>query len=337
MSAHVLQGDKNQPPGQVYGRLLGYAQKKIARFRSQVSAEAGECYLPQTTSLNQAGGPEIRTFTGHTLPVTSVALSADGCRGLSGSNDNTLKLWDLESGESTTVFSADAPVGCCAFSHDLDLIVAGDTLGRLHILRLTTPYRGKKRSAKSSPGQKSRGLDARPTSTPVFRPKSKASLSRIAGVFELGELKGVMVLIGGASGLDPKISRSLSGFFSKVLARVAAELALCVIDGGTDAGVMSLMGRARSKVKGRFPLVGVAPRDMVHLPGKQPARSKAVSLEPNHSHFVLVPGRKWSDESLWIDALARSLGRKLPAFTLLVNGGEISRRDVELSLKVKRP
>ncbi|RKZ93591.1 MAG: hypothetical protein DRR19_00755 [Candidatus Parabeggiatoa sp. nov. 1] len=40
-----------------------------------------------------ASGTEIRTFTGHSHWVRSVAFSSDGHYALSGSNDSTLKLW----------------------------------------------------------------------------------------------------------------------------------------------------------------------------------------------------------------------------------------------------
>jgi len=40
-------------------------------------------------------GQCLRTFEGHSKEVTSVSLSADGRYALSGSADETLKLWRL--------------------------------------------------------------------------------------------------------------------------------------------------------------------------------------------------------------------------------------------------
>ncbi len=42
---------------------------------------------------------ELRSFIGHTGYVNSVVFSPDGRFALSGSEDNTLKLWELTSGK----------------------------------------------------------------------------------------------------------------------------------------------------------------------------------------------------------------------------------------------
>ena len=48
--------------------------------------------------IRQTKGQTIRTFAGHSGNVDSVAFSPDGRTALSGSDDSTLKLWDVPTG-----------------------------------------------------------------------------------------------------------------------------------------------------------------------------------------------------------------------------------------------
>jgi WD40 repeat protein len=41
-------------------------------------------------------GKQLRRFNGHAGRVNSVAISKNGSRALSGSDDRTVRLWDLE-------------------------------------------------------------------------------------------------------------------------------------------------------------------------------------------------------------------------------------------------
>jgi WD40 repeat protein len=44
---------------------------------------------------------EVKELKGHTNGVSSVAISADGKRIVSGSHDNTVKVWDADKGTET--------------------------------------------------------------------------------------------------------------------------------------------------------------------------------------------------------------------------------------------
>ena len=60
-------------------------------------------------------------------------------------------------------------------------------------------------------------------------------------------------------------------------------------------------------------------------------------LEPHYSHFILVPGSEFGDESPWILDTATILSKGQQSVTLLINGGEVSRKDIDLSLENGRP
>jgi hypothetical protein len=59
-------------------------------------------------------------------------------------------------------------------------------------------------------------------------------------------------------------------------------------------------------------------------------------LETQASHFILVPGSNPGDESAWMFDAATLLSQGHQAVTILINGGEIARKDVELSLEKGR-
>jgi SLOG in TRPM, prokaryote len=145
-----------------------------------------------------------------------------------------------------------------------------------------------------------------------------------------------LVVIGGADGMSKRDLRRLTPLFSGVLAELAWRLLVVVLDGGTDTGVMRLMGRGRAESGRDFPLVGVVASALVAVPGRPPSPEVA-ELEPNHTHFVLVPGDNWGDEGPWLARLGGMFGDGKRSATLLVNGGEISRHDAELSVAAGRP
>jgi hypothetical protein len=149
----------------------------------------------------------------------------------------------------------------------------------------------------------------------------------------------VLVLVGGASGLDDAVADRLLPLFRDRLAPLLARLGAVLVDGGTDAGVMALMGRARQDGAAGLTLIGVAARGTVRLLADDPADNLTAraALASGHSHVLLVPGSCWGDEIPWMSALAGLLAGGQGCATLVAGGGKITERDVQASLAAGRP
>ncbi len=162
-------------------------------------------------------------------------------------------------------------------------------------------------------------------------------LSTIPPSLGIDHSRPVLVIVGGASKLSDADLQRVQSLFTQALAPLAQDLDLVVIDGGTDAGVMRLMGQARRAIGCTFPLVGVIPAGLAELPNTAPPCDDAAEIELNHSHCLLVPGCAWGDESAWIADLASVIATAHPSVTVLINGGEVSWKDVAESVRVQRP
>lgn len=164
------------------------------------------------------------------------------------------------------------------------------------------------------------------------------TLSETLQHLQLKEPTATLVIVGGAAGLSSDYLERLQRLFTDVVCPIAQTLKLCVIDGGTDVGVMQLVGQARSKTAATFPLVGVVVKAKAILPDGIVLSDDAAALEPNHTHFLLVPGQAWGDEASWIAQVAENLTGDLPSATLLINGGNIAlNQDVPNSIHSQRP
>jgi hypothetical protein len=168
-----------------------------------------------------------------------------------------------------------------------------------------------------------------------LRVNNEAELPEALQLLGLNPPRSVVVLVGGASGLQ-KEHASIITRATAMMAQLADITGSAIIDGGTQAGVMAWMGQARAQAGYRFPLIGVAAEGVVTWPGG-PEENVRTQLEPNHTHFILVAGNRWGDESPWIARIATQLAGALPSVTILINGGEISRHDVKNSLAASRP
>ena len=153
---------------------------------------------------------------------------------------------------------------------------------------------------------------------------------------EISQPKNLILLIGGADKLDEKLTSRLTQLFSRGIARAAADAEALTIDGGTQAGVMQIMGQSIADRGRKSSLLGVAPAGKVTYPGGPTiAGNDSAPLDPNHSHFVLVDGKEWGSETETLFEVAAAFD--VPVLAILVNGGAIAKDELLQSVRRSWP
>ncbi len=171
-------------------------------------------------------------------------------------------------------------------------------------------------------------------------PTDRSNLPQAIVELGLKDAYPVIVLIGGEVN---KMQAEPTRQAIETISQTAEDINAVVLCGGTDMGIMADIGQIRARQRYKFPLVGITPEKLVSWPGgPQSAKflwwaERRWPLEPHYSHFILVPGGEFGDESPWIVDAATLLSKGRRSVTLLMNGGEVSRKDIELSLEKGRP
>jgi len=126
LSAHVLREDSRQLVGQLLGRMLGFKHPEIQQLLAQANQSQTPGLRPLTPSLTAPGGALLRTLEGHSESVRAVAVTPDGERLISGSDDKTLKVWNLHRGELEQTFSGHSDwVIAVAVTPDGERVISG--------------------------------------------------------------------------------------------------------------------------------------------------------------------------------------------------------------------
>src|SRR5262249_44366892 len=148
--------------------------------------------------------------------------------------------------------------------------------------------------------------------------------------------KAVVLILGGAAAIDSSVVPRLTQLFGRGIARAAADKGAVIIDGGTQAGVIAIVGDAVEGREQKSPLIGVAPSGQVTYPGGPPLPA-AVQLEPNHTHFVLTEGATSGSETGLMFGLAKALIAKGSGVAILAGGATASKDEVLRTVRLKLP
>lgn len=158
-------------------------------------------------------------------------------------------------------------------------------------------------------------------------------LDDAATALGLNVRRPVLVVVGGADSMSRAEEVRVNALIEALVPHLD-RLGGALVDGGTATGVMRAAGDARTTANGHFPLVGVVVEALARKPGDR--KREGTNLDRGHTHFVLVPGADWGDESPWLARFAATLARTAGSATLLANGGEVAWKDAELSINLTR-
>jgi hypothetical protein len=170
-------------------------------------------------------------------------------------------------------------------------------------------------------------------------PADSENVQQSIAELKLNESYPVIVLIGGY------VQNEHADITQKAvhaIAKIAEEQKALVICGATNLGVMSLIGKIRIEKQYAFPLLGITVGSLVTWPGGPRSGrflwwgKKRWQLAPGYSHLILTPGKEFGDESPWIVDAATVLSKGKRSVTVLIEGGAIARKDINLSLKANR-
>jgi hypothetical protein len=147
------------------------------------------------------------------------------------------------------------------------------------------------------------------------------------------------MITGGASGMDEEVNANLARLFTQSIAPIAISMRAMIIDGGTHAGVMKIIGKVMREQQQKSILLGVSAEGRVIYPGK-PVKAdehKGSQLDSNHSHFVLVETNARGGETETMYELAGLLSTACSSVAILTNGGKITEEEVLQNVLQRRP
>ncbi len=172
-------------------------------------------------------------------------------------------------------------------------------------------------------------FDATHTATAI-RVQPHVPPAHALAALQLPFYTGVLVIHGGAGQMDEVYMDATRRFLIASISPLAEQHRLLVLDGGTQSGTAQVLGDAREAINGTYPLVGIVPECCISYPGGPPSGKEAIALNAAHSHFLLVQGAKFGDESELLVGLLRASGR--PGVAFIINGGEIVLAEVEMHI-----
>lgn len=143
LSSHIIARDPSQFASQMCARLMAHGkQPTISGFAASLSQGSRTPWIRSLRpTLDPPGSGLLRTLIGHINHVYCVATSLDGRRAVSGSQDCTVKVWEVDTGQVLRTFRGHSgPVHGVAMSTDGRMAVSASRDRTLKVWSVETGY-----------------------------------------------------------------------------------------------------------------------------------------------------------------------------------------------------
>lgn len=151
------------------------------------------------------------------------------------------------------------------------------------------------------------------------------------------EPRAVVCCFGGAAGLHALLVPGLSHMLGHGVMGAAAQTGAMIVNGGTDAGVIQMVGKAVNLYPpGTIRCFGTCPLALIKYPGMEvdpQDEGNLVDLEPNHHSFCLAQGSEWGGETPTLFTCLAALRKHIPIAAVIANGGAITKLEVLHAVK----
>ncbi|CAB9514425.1 Target of rapamycin complex subunit LST8 [Seminavis robusta] len=135
-----------EAPSGICSRIIKYPDSQVNRLQitpdKQFIAAAGNPHIRLYEILNGSSAVDavdpptqqpVLTLEGHTAAVTAIGFQKDGRYLYSGSEDGTIKVWDLRNPNYSRSFDSKGGVNCVTLRHDRDEFISGDQNGYVKV------------------------------------------------------------------------------------------------------------------------------------------------------------------------------------------------------------
>jgi len=125
---------QNPDQTRLFGTLLvkgGTVQRGV--FQDNFPEMSRRMIAARDSGAAKLKAPLEAPFAGHTGSVNSIAFAADGLQAASGSDDRTIRVWKIPSGQLRTSLPGESEIYAVAFSPDGKLLASG---GRDRVVRV---------------------------------------------------------------------------------------------------------------------------------------------------------------------------------------------------------